>query len=81
MDLWFNKGSTKSRMPNHKPPAISTSKAEAIIGHLLVNGYLKEEFNYTPYSTLTYLKRGMDPSIVEIFSISTVLWYSKINDA
>ncbi len=40
--------------------------------HLVLEGYLKEDFHFTPYSTITYLvagPRGMDPDM----DIGTIL--------
>lgn len=39
-------------------PKFSRETGEVILAHLLVTGYLQEDFHFTPYSTISYLKRG-----------------------
>lgn len=55
-DVWYGK-STKVRV-KLPSPTFPADFATNIIAHLLVNGYLKEDFHFTPYSTISYLKKG-----------------------
>lgn len=64
IDAWFNKGPTLLRLPNSKSPSISLVKAESIVAFLLINSYLREDFHYTAYSTLSYIKKG--PRAMEV---------------
>ncbi|KAK3927929.1 ATP-dependent DNA helicase Q1 [Frankliniella fusca] len=64
LEAWFNKGPTALRVPNAKAPSISQEKAEAIVAFLLINSFLREDFHYTAYSTLSYIKKG--PRAVEV---------------
>ncbi|XP_034243673.1 ATP-dependent DNA helicase Q1-like [Thrips palmi] len=57
-EAWFHKGASALRVPNTKPPALSATKAESIIAFLLINSYLREDFHYTLYSTISYIKKG-----------------------
>lgn len=41
-----------------KPPKLDRHYGEQIIALLITNGYLKEDFHYTPYATLSYIKKG-----------------------
>lgn len=58
MDAWFNKGAPNLRVATVPIPKFSRESVEAIVGHLLTNGYLMEEFHYSSYSTISYIKRG-----------------------
>lgn len=58
VDAWFGKGKANLRVANLKVPAMSRESAEDIVGFLLIEGYLAEDFHFTPYSTISYIKRG-----------------------
>lgn len=58
IDSWYNKGATTLRVSSIPVPKFPRETGEAIVGHLLVNGYLQEDFHFAAYSTITYLKRG-----------------------
>lgn len=40
------------------PPKLDRHYGEQIVALLLTLGYLKEDFHYTPYATLSYIKKG-----------------------
>ena len=58
IDSWFNKGAVALRVSNVPVPKFSREMGEAIVGHLLINGYLQEDFHFSAYSTISYIKRG-----------------------
>nr|CAD7395286.1 unnamed protein product [Timema poppensis] len=58
IDAWLGKGATNLRVRDVKVPALSREMAEAVVAHLLIEGYLKEDFHFTPYSTISYVRRG-----------------------
>lgn len=58
IDSWFGKGAVSLRVPEISSPKYSREMAENIVAHLLVDGYLQEDFHFTAYSTISYLKRG-----------------------
>ncbi|XP_015597808.1 ATP-dependent DNA helicase Q1-like [Cephus cinctus] len=58
LDAWYGKGAVESRVSSVPIPKFSRETGESIVGHLLTNGYLKEDFHFSAYSTITYLKRG-----------------------
>ncbi|KAH0956016.1 hypothetical protein HN011_009693 [Eciton burchellii] len=64
VDAWYGKGATSLRVSNVPVPKFSRETGEAIIGHLLVNGYLREDFHFSAYSTISYLKRGLKSALV-----------------
>lgn len=58
MDAWYDKGDKTMRIADVPTPTFPREIGEAIVGHLLINGYLQEDFSFTAYTTLTYIKRG-----------------------
>jgi len=64
VDAWYGKGATSLRVPNVPVPNFTRESAEAIVGHLLINGYLQEDFHFSAYSTISYLKRGPKSGLV-----------------
>lgn len=58
IDAWYGKGASSLRVSNVPVPNFTRETAEAIVGHLLINGYLQEDFYFSAYSTISYLKRG-----------------------
>lgn len=58
MDAWFKKGAPKLRSDDVSIPEYGRDICEKVIGHLLVDGYLKEDFHFTPYSTISYIVPG-----------------------
>ncbi|KAG8221890.1 hypothetical protein J437_LFUL006708, partial [Ladona fulva] len=49
VDAWLGKGATNLRLKDVSPPAFSREQAEAVVAYLLIEGYLKEDFHFTPY--------------------------------
>lgn len=58
IDSWFQKGASNLRLENSAPPAIDRYFAEQIVAFLITNCYLKEDFHYTAYNTISYIQRG-----------------------
>lgn len=46
------------RLEGSSPPNFGRHYAEQIIAYLIINEYLKEDFNYTAYSTNSYIVKG-----------------------
>lgn len=65
IDSWFCKGPTNLRITSVKVPNVSRIQAEAIVTFLLIEGYLKEDFHFTAYSTISYLKIGSKSALVK----------------
>ncbi|XP_065209170.1 ATP-dependent DNA helicase Q1-like [Planococcus citri] len=57
IDVWYGKTS-KIKSVNVSPPSFSRETGERIVAFLLINDYLKEDFHFTPYSTISYIKKG-----------------------
>ncbi|XP_018394045.1 PREDICTED: ATP-dependent DNA helicase Q1-like [Cyphomyrmex costatus] len=62
VDAWYGKGVSSLRVSN--VPNFTRETGEAIIGYLLINGYLQEDFHFSAYSTISYLKRGPKSGLV-----------------
>ncbi|KAF7988699.1 hypothetical protein HCN44_001272 [Aphidius gifuensis] len=58
IDAWFSKGTASHRVAAVPVPKFSREAGENIVGFLLINGYLKEDFVFNAYSNLTYLIKG-----------------------
>jgi len=58
LDTWYGKGPKKKFLFDVSSPIFSRTQAEIIVGELILQKYLTENFQYTPYSTISYLKKG-----------------------
>nr|CAD7441502.1 unnamed protein product [Timema bartmani] len=74
IDAWLGKGATNLRVRDVKVPALSREMAEMVVAHLLIEGYLKEDFHFTPYSTISYVRRGLCPLSDLIVQILLHVW-------
>ncbi|XP_028174181.1 ATP-dependent DNA helicase Q1-like [Ostrinia furnacalis] len=57
LDAWFLKGPVNLRHKG-KEPTISRTLGEDVIAYLLIENYLAENFHFTAYSTISYMKKG-----------------------
>lgn len=64
LDTWLHKGATKCRVNGVSKPTLPREVCESIIIQLIIKGYLKEEFHFTPYSTISYLVPGYKASLL-----------------
>ncbi|KAG5347203.1 RECQ1 helicase, partial [Acromyrmex charruanus] len=64
VDAWYGKGASSLRVSNVPVPNFTRETAEAIVGYLLINGYLQKDFHFSAYSTISYLKRGPKSGLV-----------------
>ncbi|XP_056338614.1 ATP-dependent DNA helicase Q1 isoform X3 [Oenanthe melanoleuca] len=58
IDAWSGKGVSKFRVPEVTPPKHPRKEMERIIAHLLLQQYLMEDFSFTAFATISYLKVG-----------------------
>ncbi|XP_051889615.1 ATP-dependent DNA helicase Q1 [Pristis pectinata] len=56
IEAWNGKGPSKLRLSSVSPPNLSRHEMEDVIVHLLLQEYLKEEFSFTAFATISYLK-------------------------
>ncbi|RWS27579.1 hypothetical protein B4U80_01150 [Leptotrombidium deliense] len=64
VDIWLGKGDKRFRIPDVNP-AMSRGQCELTVIYLLMDKYLKEEFHFTPYSTISYIVAGAQSSSVQ----------------
>ncbi|KAG6447068.1 ATP-dependent DNA helicase Q1 [Manduca sexta] len=57
LDAWFLKGPVALRHKG-KLPKLSREVAEDVLAFLLVENYLVEDFHFTSYTTISYIKKG-----------------------
>ncbi|KAL9955233.1 hypothetical protein ACROYT_G036526 [Oculina patagonica] len=65
VDAWCGKGQTSLRMRDVKAPDLSREDCERVIVNLLLEGVLREDFHFTPYSTISYLLPGPKAKLVQ----------------
>uniref|UniRef100_A0A8C3TX54 ATP-dependent DNA helicase n=1 Tax=Catharus ustulatus TaxID=91951 RepID=A0A8C3TX54_CATUS len=58
IDAWSGKGVSKFRVAEVTPPKHPREELERIVAHLLLQQYLKEDFSFTAFATISYLKVG-----------------------
>ncbi|KAJ8006898.1 hypothetical protein DPEC_G00111990 [Dallia pectoralis] len=63
-ETWMGKGPAKRRKMI-QTTTLSRLEVEAVITHLLLQGYLSEDFSFTPYTTYFYLKLGRKASLLK----------------
>ena len=64
VDAWFGKGQTSLRVREVKPPDLMREDCERVIVDMLLEGVLREDFHFTPYSTISYLLPGPKAELV-----------------
>ncbi|CAI9725297.1 ATP-dependent DNA helicase Q1-like [Octopus vulgaris] len=64
VDAWFGKGAPTLRVREIKAPTLTRQTCERIIAMMLLKGYLKEDFHFTPYSTISYIMSGPKSSFI-----------------
>ncbi|NXT18873.1 RECQ1 helicase, partial [Syrrhaptes paradoxus] len=65
IDAWSGKGVSKLRVAEVTPPKHPREELERIIAHLLLQQYLKEDFSFTAFATISYLKIGPKASLLK----------------
>ncbi|KAJ0176998.1 hypothetical protein K1T71_007007 [Dendrolimus kikuchii] len=63
LDSWFLKGPVNLRHKGKEPQFLRVI-GEDVIAYLLTEGYLVEDFHYTAYSTISYLKKGPNMDLI-----------------
>ncbi|EMP25019.1 ATP-dependent DNA helicase Q1 [Chelonia mydas] len=58
IDAWLGKGVSKLRVADVVPPTLPRDELERIIAHFILQQYLKEDFSFTAFATISYLKIG-----------------------
>jgi len=55
------RGATNLKLAGWAGDGLSKDQVESLVAHLTVEGHLKEDFHFTPYSTISYLVPGQRP--------------------
>lgn len=63
LEIWIGKGKKEYRPENLIVAKHSREMAQDILGYLIVNKYLGEEFHFTSYSTISYISFGRSNTI------------------
>lgn len=63
IDAWFHKGPVPLRHKG-KEPSFSRNLGEDIIAFLITNNFIVEDFHFTAYSTISYLKKSGNMDLV-----------------
>ena len=58
LDAWMGKGSPALRLTTTRAHRLARDECERVIVELLLRGCLKEDFHFTPYTTISYLMPG-----------------------
>ncbi|XP_054974226.1 ATP-dependent DNA helicase Q1 [Sorex araneus] len=58
LDAWTGKGPPKLRVAGVAPPALPREDMERVVVHGLLQQYLREDYSFTAYATISYLKTG-----------------------
>lgn len=64
VEAWIGKGAPNLRVASVPVPSMSREMCERIITYLIIEGYFREDFHFTPYSTISYLLPGIKSSVV-----------------
>lgn len=65
IDAWTGKGPSKLRPSDVQSVTFSRDICERIVIYLLLESYLKEEFHFTPYSTISYINKGTKAKLLK----------------
>ncbi|KAL2103059.1 hypothetical protein ACEWY4_002227 [Coilia grayii] len=71
-ETWLGKGPAKRRQMI-RVTQLSRTEAESVIVHLLLLGYLSEDYSFTPYTTYCYLKLGKKAGLLKHDSHSVTM--------
>ena len=58
VDAWCGQGQSSLRVRDVKTPYPSREDCERVIVDMLLEGVLREDFHFTPYSAISYLLPG-----------------------
>ena len=56
--VWMGSPGNGLKVSLPHPPPSTRGMCESVIAHLLIEGYLQEDFHFTPYNTISYLLPG-----------------------
>lgn len=72
LDAWYQKGPANLRYKGGAPK-FTRNIAEDVVATLIVMNHLAEDFHFTAYSTISYLKQGSEMSMTDIPDFSLLM--------
>ncbi|CAL1527646.1 unnamed protein product [Lymnaea stagnalis] len=58
LEALYGRGASSLKVKSVSVPTMDKNQAERILAHMLVSGYLQEDFHFTAYSTVCYILPG-----------------------
>lgn len=74
LEAWQGRGAVKLRVSSVPTPSFSQQGCEIIVLQLLMLGYIREEYSYTPYATISYLVVGQKARLLDDPDHALSLW-------
>ncbi|CAH2278554.1 ATP-dependent DNA helicase Q1 [Pelobates cultripes] len=65
IDAWMGKGASKLRVADVRPPKFPRNEIERVITNLLLQQYIKEDFSFTAYATISYMKKAPKAALLK----------------
>lgn len=65
IDSWYRKGKSNLRCDDVELPTFDRYYAEQIVAYLIVEKYLREDFHFTAYTTISYIRTGVRNAATE----------------
>ncbi|XP_065558545.1 ATP-dependent DNA helicase Q1-like isoform X2 [Artemia franciscana] len=65
VDAWLGKGQSNLKVAGLKAPPLGRESCENVVSYLLLEGFLKEDFHFTPYNTISYVLAGFMVTIFD----------------
>ncbi|XP_040823545.1 ATP-dependent DNA helicase Q1 [Ochotona curzoniae] len=64
LDAWMGKGAARLRVAGVSAPVLPREELERMVAHFLLQQYLREDYSFTAYATISYLKIGPKASLL-----------------
>ena len=58
VEAWLGKGKSNLRIESAQRPSMTRDGCERVIVQLILDGVLKEDFHFTPFTTVSYIVEG-----------------------
>nr|XP_033808154.1 ATP-dependent DNA helicase Q1 [Geotrypetes seraphini]XP_033808155.1 ATP-dependent DNA helicase Q1 [Geotrypetes seraphini]XP_033808156.1 ATP-dependent DNA helicase Q1 [Geotrypetes seraphini]XP_033808157.1 ATP-dependent DNA helicase Q1 [Geotrypetes seraphini]XP_033808158.1 ATP-dependent DNA helicase Q1 [Geotrypetes seraphini] len=81
LDAWLGRGAPKLRVSSIEPPNFTRIELERIVAYLILQQYLREDFSFTAYATISYLKRGPKVDLLKNKEHSIILQMSVLKNS
>ncbi|GFO18139.1 ATP-dependent DNA helicase q1-like [Plakobranchus ocellatus] len=58
VDAWYGRGPASLKVKDVSVPPLDKDTAERVLAHMLMKGFIQEDFHFTAYSTICYVVAG-----------------------